>query len=440
MGVGKERTGSLFYSFPAGFLAGGRHAAQGAQTSPEPEGRTMTAQLELRPRRKKIQKRPSLNLSGLDWVAPSPDWAQPVLGLPAPDPSDRQNRSALYSLTLHLAVLLGLLGAAWLAPPEIIERIIPVALVRPPEPIERPGTNAEPAPSAPKAVGARRSANAAALAASQPITPDQAAALRQAALEAARQAAQTLSVKSVQKTTLPTEIKRREVSANRVPIQAAAVVVPTAALDVSQIQPVAIDPARLQALAPLIEAPQQIDAPSLPEMSATEALAVLENISPSEYSGGVGAVAWDPGSSVTGSGTALNTGTGGAIGSEGGGPGGQGGLGLSPGSGGTGQAMGSVRCLESAHVQRYLQMVQTRTQHRWTIPTGVNPKARVILGFGLDAAGMASGIETVDVGDPALGLSAMQALQTASPFPPMIDANRCLSEKRILLTFTVPQT
>ena len=398
----------------------------------------MQGQLSIRSRRR-VKRRP-LRLDGAPIalsVGPSSQPA-PNLLLYSVEDTRGQRLSAIYSLGLHLAILLGLVSAALLAPPEIIEKIIPVSLVRPPEPIELPGTNAEPAPAAPKAVGARRSANAAALAAAQSLTPDQAEALRRAALEAARRALKQMELEAVQETILPTQIQRREVQANRVAARAAAQILPAAAVDASQIKPVTIDPARLEALAPELEGPQKIDLSHLPELSAAEALAVLESIPPSNYTGGVTAMTWEPGSGVpdvAGTNSGLETGVGGVLRG-----GGEGSFGVGAGSGGTGKALGSVRCLESAHVQRYLQMVQSRTQQRWIIPAAVNPKARAVLRFALDPAGMASGVESVDVGDRALGESAVRALQTASPFPPMIDANRCLAEKRILLTFTVPTT
>ena len=400
----------------------------------------MQGQLAIRPRRRTRRRPIAIHGVSLAPAAASAGGPAPTLSFSSWEDTRNQRMSAIYSLGLHLAVLLGLILAAVLAPPEIMEKIIPVALVRPPEPIELPGTNAEPAPAAPKAVGARRPANAAALAAAQTVTPDQAQALRQAALEAARRALEQMEIATVQDTVLPTQIKRREVQANRVAARAAAIAVPTASIDASQIKPVTIDPSRLEALAPELEGPQEVDLGELPELSAAEAMAVLESIPPSNYRGGVAALAWEPGSGVpdvASTSSGLGSASGGGLGAGGRG---EGGLGVGAGSGGTGQALGSVRCLESAHVQRYLGMVQSRTQKRWIIPAGVDPKARAVLRFGLDAAGMASGVEAVDVGDPTLGESAVRALQTAAPFPPMIDANRCLAEKRILLTFTVPRT
>lgn len=395
----------------------------------------MGGQLVMRPRRRRT-RRPVWVAGPPVAVSSHPGWEQPPhLSLVDPDDPRHRRISAALSVGLHLAILTGLIGAAWLAPPEIMEKIIRVALIRPAAPVELPGTNAEPAPAAPKVIGARRSVSAAALAA-RTMTPEQAEALRRAALEAARRALEQMELDSVQKPVLPTQVKRREVQADRVAARAAAAVLPTAALDISDIEPIAIDPARLEALTLELEAPQQIDTASLPELSTADALAVLDQMTRGDYTGGVAAVTWEPGTGLPGAGQGgggLDTGVGGALGGEGG-------FGVAPGSGGTGHVVGAVRCLESAHVQRYLQMMQSRTQQRWTIPAGIDPNARVVLRFGLDAAGMASEVETVDLSDDTLGQSAMQALRAAAPFPPMTDANRCLSEKRIVLTFTVPRT
>jgi TonB family protein len=62
----------------------------------------------------------------------------------------------------------------------------------------------------------------------------------------------------------------------------------------------------------------------------------------------------------------------------------------------------------------------------------------VVLRFRLDPAGMTNNVDVVKVADEALGESAMQALQSAAPFPPMDDNNRCLTAKPIIGTFKVP--
>ena len=128
-----------------------------------------------------------------------------------------------------------------------------------------------------------------------------------------------MEIESVQDTVLPTQVKRREVQANRVAARAAASVAPTARIDASQIKPVTIDPSRLEALAPQLEGPQEVDLGELPELTAAEAMAVLESIPPSNYTGGVAAMTWEPGSGlpdIAGAASGLGSGTGAGLGPQ----------------------------------------------------------------------------------------------------------------------------
>ena len=80
------------------------------------------------------------------------------------------------------------------------------------------------------------------------------------------------------------------------------------------------------------------------------------------------------------------------------------------------------------------------TSQRWRVPDGVPENTAVVLRFELDAAGMANRVESQPgEGDSsALANSARQALLSAAPFSPLDASNRCLTDKRIVLTFTVP--
>jgi len=62
----------------------------------------------------------------------------------------------------------------------------------------------------------------------------------------------------------------------------------------------------------------------------------------------------------------------------------------------------------------------------------------VTLRFNLDAAGSASRVSLVDATDNALGASAVDALRSAAPFPPMPSDARCLSQVPIVATFSNP--
>ena len=73
--------------------------------------------------------------------------------------------------------------------------------------------------------GARR-ANAAELAASQILTPSQAAAMRREALDAARREIEQMNVDAAVAPSMPTQVARREIRADTVTARDAAVVAP----------------------------------------------------------------------------------------------------------------------------------------------------------------------------------------------------------------------
>jgi TonB family protein len=111
------------------------------------------------------------------------------------------------------------------------------------------------------------------------------------------------------------------------------------------------------------------------------------------------------------------------------------------GSGGSGDGTGVVSqqaCMQRQEVRDYLAIVKERTIQRWVLPPGVGAGKRVTLKFHVDAAGSASNVAVQRADDQALGASAVDALRAASPFPPMPDAARCLSQVPIVGTFSNP--
>jgi TonB family protein len=62
----------------------------------------------------------------------------------------------------------------------------------------------------------------------------------------------------------------------------------------------------------------------------------------------------------------------------------------------------------------------------------------VQLRFQLDAAGSAQNVQLVPGGDGRLGASAVDALRSAAPFPPMGDRVRCLAGAPIIGTVRNP--
>ena len=108
-------------------------------------------------------------------------------------------------------------------------------------------------------------------------------------------------------------------------------------------------------------------------------------------------------------------------------------------SGGSGDTVVSeTACFQKPEVQAYLSQVQNRTLERWVLPPSVSADQHVTLRFKLDVAGSASNVSLVRASDNALGLSAVDALRAASPFPAMPDAARCLVRVPITATFSNP--
>jgi len=117
------------------------------------------------------------------------------------------------------------------------------------------------------------------------------------------------------------------------------------------------------------------------------------------------------------------------------------GEGLLRGSGGSGSgvtAASATECFERPEVQRYLNSVQERTLGRWILPPGITADQNVTLRFALDVAGSATSVSLVKASNNALGASAVDALNAASPFPPLPDPARCLVQVPITATFSNP--
>ncbi len=115
--------------------------------------------------------------------------------------------------------------------------------------------------------------------------------------------------------------------------------------------------------------------------------------------------------------------------------------GLLRGSGGTGDsvtAASATQCFEKPEVQSYLSSVQKRTLDRWRLPPGVQADQNVTLRFKIDVGGTATSVSLVRASDNALGASAVDALNAASPFPALPPNARCLVQVPITATFTNP--
>jgi TonB family protein len=112
--------------------------------------------------------------------------------------------------------------------------------------------------------------------------------------------------------------------------------------------------------------------------------------------------------------------------------------GAGPGGSGDGLGVSFEDCTARAEVQTYMEQVRQRMISRWVIPPDVPSNQSVTLQFKLDAAGSATQVRLVRSDDERLGVSAVDALRSASPFPPMSERVRCLARDRLVATFMNP--
>jgi TonB family protein len=97
-------------------------------------------------------------------------------------------------------------------------------------------------------------------------------------------------------------------------------------------------------------------------------------------------------------------------------------------------------CLDRPEVRAYYESIRSRMFERWVLPSGISGTHAVTLRFRLDAAGSATSVELVSSENSALGQSAVDALRSASPFPPMGDRVRCLAGSPVVGKFkTIPE-
>lgn len=115
------------------------------------------------------------------------------------------------------------------------------------------------------------------------------------------------------------------------------------------------------------------------------------------------------------------------------------GKGLMDGSGGTGRggvAMGD--CFKRPEVMAYFDQIKVRVLARWQLPPNARSNQDVVLRLKIDAAGSATRVEVVNAADRALGLSAVDAVRSASPFPAMSARVRCMAREPLVATFRNP--
>ena len=347
--------------------------------------------------------------------------AYEVPGLTLKDPES--NRRTLLTGGLATLVHLGAVGILLLLAtfaPAIQEAVIPVQILKE-EPPPPPKKEEEPEPApAPKALAERRSVEyAPAVQAVQPqiVNP------RVIAEASPAVSAETLQMDAVSSATAPKQINRSSATVvERVSAVSSSVAARASAVDVGS------------SSGPVVRGPLR---PGLP---------VGPSAGPRQVTAAAGGTTSGTGKLTIGGGSSVREGvvTGrDVIGSPNGSPiasvDTQVGEGMLRGSGGTGDSVISeTACFQKPEVQAYLNQVQARTLERWALPPGVPADQKVTLRFKLDVAGSASNVSLVRASDNALGLSAVDALRSASPFPAMPDSARCLMRVPITATFTNP--
>ncbi len=314
--------------------------------------------------------------------------------------------SATLSLLFHAGVLGGLVLFAWLAPPELVEKILPLELVKEPLP------ESSPAP-APRAIAESRGA----------FDPPPQAFKAQienpsvAARAVPSLPAEALELDAVSSVAAPTDLKRQVIAAEQVSAVrsiAAATVSPVA---VAPVAPALRGPIDLQAPAGPSVGPRAVAAGDTTGFAAPGALgtgsSVREGISDRDVAG-----------SATGPRLAsVNTRVGEGL------------RGAGPGGTGTGLGVSFEECNARPEVGAYIGLMKDRVYSRWVLPAETGKDQTVVLSFRLDVSGSTSSVEFLQAPNAQLGQSAANAMRAASPFPPLPERARCLSDSPIRATF-----
>ncbi len=329
-----------------------------------------------------------------------------------PEGSKRTLVTGSLAALLHFGTVATLVFLASLAP-VIEEVLIPVQLLH-----DEPPAPDEPAP-APKALAERRSLDFAPARAVMPqiVNPNVFADASPAVT------AEALKMEAVASVVAPTRIQRSHTVVEHVSAVQSSAAARATALDIASVG------------VPAVRGPVKVVAPVGPSVGpravavastgATLGSATLDIGSGSSVREGIVSTRDVRGSSTGALLMSVDT---------------EVGEGFLGGTGGTGtgaqSGAGAGRCNDRPEVQAYMAQIRSRTLQRWRLPPGVPVNERVMLRFKLDVAGSASAVHVVKASDNALGASAVDAMRSASPFPPIPEAARCLARGRIRATFS----
>jgi TonB family protein len=109
--------------------------------------------------------------------------------------------------------------------------------------------------------------------------------------------------------------------------------------------------------------------------------------------------------------------------------------GAGPGGTGTGLGVSFEECNARPEVGAYIGLMKDRVYSRWVLPPETGKDQKVVLRFRLDVSGSTSSVEFLQAPNLQLGQSAANAMRAASPFPPLPERARCLSDSPINATF-----
>ena len=342
--------------------------------------------------------------------------AYPGYSTPDPEGTRRRLATGFLAALLHFGALGFLFLLASLAP-ELTEQLIPVQLIKEEQPTPEPA-------AAPKALAERRPL---------PFNPQVQAVVPQIvnphviAEAAPAIQADALQMDAVSSVTAPTQISSaRAVVVERVSAVNSSARATASAVDVTGVAaPVVRGPTRIDAPVGPSVGPRQVTAAAVAPTFGT-ALQIGSGTGSSVAEGVISnkdVVGSPDGALIVSVDTAVGDGF----------------LRGAGGGDGDGQSVVSQStCLSRPEVAIYLSGVKDRMLDRWVLPPGVSSNKKVTLRFRLDAAGSASHVSVVKTEDNALGASAVDALRAASPFPPMPDAARCLTQVPIKGTFSNP--
>ena len=369
-------------------------------------------QLMIRPRRVRSGPRRARRIAAV-FTPPASGQAAALtfpIGFHEPESSKRTLVTGSLAALLHFGVVATLVFLASLAP-VIEEVLIPVQLLH-----DEPPAPDEPAP-APKALAERRSLDFAPARAVMPqiVNPNVFAD----ALPAVN--AEALEMEAVASVIAPTQIQRSHTVVEHVSAVQSSAAARATALDIASVGvPAVRGPVKLGAPIGPSVGPRAI---AVASTSATLGSATLDIGSSSSVREGIVSTRDVRGSSTGALLVSVDT---------------EVGEGFLGGAGGTdtGSGTGAGRCNDRPEVQAYLAQIKSRMWQRWKLPPGVPVNERVMLRFKLDVAGSASAVHVVKASDNALGASAVDAMRSASPFPPIPEAARCLAQGRIRATFS----